>query len=206
MLHRDGHHRLQAVDSAQYPAGQIRIHPHPFPFSRGERPLLLPDLVGHSHFAETVHEAGTVKMRDVRRRHAQLAGRPGHQVRDTTRMPQSERRFEIDEIGHGPEQLVALVGLQGSITIGCSSQRRNPDVYFEQSVHDRRRVTFEYVRHGRAELTAAPGTENALRVLEPTRPQMHLDDICNVSDVDLDRDTLSATTVGQPRPSQRSKT
>lgn len=48
VLGSDGHHRLQAVDPAQYSSRQIGVHPYPLPFGRTERPLLLPDLIGHA--------------------------------------------------------------------------------------------------------------------------------------------------------------
>src|SRR4030095_15202829 len=43
----EGHHRLQAADPAQYPSGEIRVHPYPLPLSGTKRRLLFPNLVGH---------------------------------------------------------------------------------------------------------------------------------------------------------------
>jgi hypothetical protein len=39
VLGRDRHHRLQAVDPAQYSSRQIGVHPYPLPFSSTERPF-----------------------------------------------------------------------------------------------------------------------------------------------------------------------
>jgi hypothetical protein len=83
-------------------------------------------------------------------------------------MSKGERTLEIDEVAHCSKHLVELVTVKGFVTIRRLRQRGRPDVNVEQSVDDRGRVTLENLDHGRAELSATPGTNNVDHALDPT--------------------------------------
>ena len=92
----------------EHPLGEIRMHAHPLPLARSERPALVPDRVRDAEPAEVVHEAGAPERDDLGIAQPELRPGLGGELRDGARMAERVRRFQVDEVGDRQQRGVEL--------------------------------------------------------------------------------------------------
>ena len=97
--------RCQRRRLLQHPLGEVRVHPHPFPFAGAERSGLVPDRVRDAEPAETVHEAGPAQRRHLVVGSPRSAPAAAASSATRARVPEHVRRLEVDEVGDRLERL-----------------------------------------------------------------------------------------------------
>ena len=109
MLHRHCCQRREGRRLVQHPLGQIRVHPHPLPLARTERPRLVPNRIRDAETAQIMDERRPSKHDDIVCRQPESDGSFGGEICDSTRMPERVWRLQIDEVGNREQRAIEVV-------------------------------------------------------------------------------------------------
>src|SRR5438093_8276350 len=97
-LHGDRTERRERWRLTEHSFRQVRMHPHPLPFTGTEGPAFVPDRVGDAQSSEALDEPRPPKSEDTVSRHPRSLGGARRQVRHPTGMAEEVGRLQADEV------------------------------------------------------------------------------------------------------------